>query len=78
MFRAEARARGPGPGARSPGLSNTIGHPPKEPKTHKNQVFGREIVELRSPDLWGVPFDVEFHARFAHEGSEAVRTQFKG
>ena len=38
--------------------------------------FGREMVELRSPDLWGVPFDAEFYARFAHEGPEAGRTQF--
>ena len=62
-------------------LSNTIGYiwsPPKEPNTSKNQGFGREMVELRSPDLWGVPFDAEFHARFAHEGPKAARTQFKG
>ena len=44
----------------------------------KNLVFGRGIVEVRSPDLWGVPFDAEFHARFAHEGPKAARTQFRG
>ena len=59
-------------------LGNTIGHPPKEPKSGKHQVLGKEIVELRSPDLRGVPFDAEFHARFAHEGPKAARTQFKG
>ena len=52
--------------------------PPNQPKTHKEQVFGREMVELRSPDLWGVPFDAEFHARFAHEGPKAARAQFRG
>ena len=52
--------------------------PPKEPTSAKHQFFGREIVELRSPDLWGVPFDAEFHARFAHEGPKAARTQFWG
>ena len=58
-------------------LSNTIGYP-KRAQSPQNLVFGQEIVELRSPDLWGVPFDEEFHARFAHEDPKAVRTQFKG
>ena len=36
------------------------------------------MVEVRSPDLWGVQSDAEFYARFAHEGPEAARTQFRG
>ena len=39
--------------------------------------FGWIMVELRSPGLWGVQSDAEFHARFANEGPEVVRAQFR-
>ena len=44
----------------------------------KIMFVAREMVELRSPDLWGVQSDAEFHARFANEGPEAVWAQFRG
>ena len=43
-----------------------------------NPLFGWKWFELRSPDLWGVQPDAEFYTRFAHEGPEAVRAQFRG
>ena len=36
------------------------------------------MVELRSPDLWEMQENVEFYARFAHEGPEAAQVQFRG
>ena len=58
-------------------LGNTIGYPQKSKHLPKIAFLGREMIELRSPDLWGVPFDAEFHARFAHEGPKDARAQFK-
>ena len=52
--------------------------PPKALKSAKHQFFGQEMVELRSPDLWGVQKNSEFYARFAHEGPEAGRAQIRG
>ena len=52
--------------------------PQTRPKSAKNHLFGQEMVELRSPDLWKMQKNAKFHGRFAHEGPEAVRAQFGG
>ena len=36
------------------------------------------MVELKSPDLWGMQSDPKFHARPANDGPEAVWAQFGG
>ena len=59
-------------------LSNTTSHPEQHQNPPNISLLGKEIVELRSPDLWGVQSDAEFYARFAHEGPEVVRSQFGG